>query len=208
MKRALLIFTLLFAVCLFAATKLTNVSLDAEGTGNTITIPVKSWFPAASCQNASPSANWDMLSSSIPSAVCSSGTNVVKGYLQYLLNSQQAAQFTYLYPSDGAASGKMDIKFVWSAAATSATAQFSIDAACTSIGANATDDPVFVSLWAPSAFTSSATANAINLDSTTGLTAPCSAGQLMHIRVKRVDTAGSVTGANVYGIELTYRRSM
>jgi len=61
---------------------LTNKTIDAEATGNNITQPTRLWFPAAGCQNAAPTGYWDMGTATIPSAVCATGTNVVKGLLR------------------------------------------------------------------------------------------------------------------------------
>jgi hypothetical protein len=99
----------------------------------------------------------------------------------------------------------MDINLLWTTSTVSGTATWAVDAVCTSPGA--TDDPAFAALWAPSASTASGTANAINLVSTTGLTAPCAAGQIMHLRT-RLATAGTATNADMYGVEIIYRRTM
>jgi len=183
---------------------LTNKTIDAEATGNNITQPTRLWFPAAGCQNAAPTGYWDMGTATIPSAVCATGTNVVKGLLRYTATGQ-SAQFHYLMPSDTKASGTMDINLLWTTSTVSGTATWAVDAVCTSAGS--TDDPAFTALWAPSVSTASGTATAINLVSTTGLTAPCSAGQIMHLRA-RLATAGTATNADVYGVEIIYRRTM
>jgi hypothetical protein len=185
----------------------TNVTLDAEGTGNNITIPVKLWFPAGGCQNATASGFWDWSTTNFPAAVCVTGTNIVKGVLRYTAQNQ-AAMFHYQVPADIKASGTVDIVLVWTTSTASGTAQFQVLSACTTEGATATDDPALTSLWAPASFTASATGSAINSGSVTGIAEPCTAGQIQHIQLKRVDAAGTALNADVIGIELTLRRTM
>ncbi len=182
----------------------TNKSIDAEASGNSITQPMKIWYQAGGCQNSAFTGYWDLGATSIPAAVCVAGANVVKGLLRYTANGQ-TAQFHYQMPSDTKTSGSMDINLLWTTGTASGTVQWAVDATCTSIGF--TDDPAWSALWTPAISTASATVNAMNLVSITGLTAPCSAGQIMHLRLKRVDTTGTATNADVYGAEITFRRT-
>jgi len=182
----------------------TNKTIDAEATGNSITHPVKLWYQSAGCQNNAPTGYWDMGASSIPVAVCVNGANVIKGLLRYTANGQ-AAQVHYEMPGDTKAGGTLDINLVWTTGTVSGTVQWAVDSACTSIGS--IDDPAWSALWAPATSTASATANAMNSASVTGLTAPCSAGQIMQLRLRRVDTTGTATNADVFGMEITYRRT-
>jgi hypothetical protein len=182
----------------------TNKSIDAEATGNNITQPMKIWYQAGGCQNSAFTGNWDLGVTSIPAAVCVTGANVVKGLLRYTANGQ-TAQFHYQMPSDTKTSGTVDINLLWTTGTASGTVQWAVDSTCTSIGS--TDDPAWSALWAPTISTASATVNAMNSASITSLTAPCSAGQIMHLRLKRVDTTGTATNADVYGAEITFRRT-
>jgi hypothetical protein len=183
---------------------LTNIVLDAEGSGNNITTVTKLWYPAAGCSNSAPTSYWDMGTSSIPTAVCVTGTNIVKGLLRYT-GSTLASQFHYKLPDDLATSTAWDVRTFWTTGTASGTAILTIDYACTAAGA--TDDPAWTTAWLSQSLAASATVNAININTVSALTTTCTAGQMIHFRVRRTDTAGTATNMDVYGVELTYRRT-
>src|SRR5262249_50007090 len=58
---------------------LTNKTLDAEATGNTITLPFYVQLPAAGCNNATASPNWDLPTTNAPTPNCLTGTNAQQG---------------------------------------------------------------------------------------------------------------------------------
>lgn len=185
---------------------MTGKTFDAEGTGNSLTTVDKLWFPAAGCNNSAPTPYWDTTTTNVPSAVCVTGTNVVKGLLRYT-GSTLAAQFHYKLPDDLKASTLWDVRILWLSGTASGTGTLTLDYACSGTGGTSTDDPAWTTGWVNQAVTASATTNAINSAVATGLTSTCSAGALMHFRVRRTDAAGTATNMDIYGVELTYRRT-
>jgi hypothetical protein len=188
----------------------TNKTFDAEGTGNTLTVPSKVWLAAAGCSNTTAASFWDLPTSTPAVAACVTGTNIQKGVLQYADTSGGfSAQNTILLPADF--SGNIDARIIWRTSATSGNAKFSLSTACTDVAASATDDPSFntastVTTAAPG------TTLQIQTSSITSLTKTgCVAGNLLHVKLFRDGNDGSDTlGASldVIGVELTIRRAM
>jgi hypothetical protein len=191
-------------------TTFTNKTLDAEGTGNTITIPAKVWLPGAGCNNATASPFWDLPASTPAVAACVTGSNIQKGVLQYADTSGGfSAQNTIILPADF--SGAIDARIIWRTSATSGNAKFSLSTICTDVAASATDDPSFNTA---STVTTAAPGTTLRVQTSaiTGVTATgCSAGNLLHVKLFRDGNDGSDTlGASldVIGVELTLRRAM
>lgn len=195
---------------LYAATKtLTNTTLDAEGTGNSLTQAFKLWFPAAGCNNATAIAFWDLPTSTPAVAACVTGTNTQKGVLQFADTSGGfSAQNNYLLPADWSAN--IDARIIWRTSATSGNAKFSLSTICTAVDATETDDPSFNT--ASTVTTAAAgTANRLQTSSITSLTITgCAANELLHIKLFRDGNDGSDTlsaSVDVIGVELTIRRA-
>lgn len=189
---------------------LTNKTLDAEGTGNVITIPVKVWLPAAGCTNATAASFWDLPTSTPAVAACVTGTNIQKGVLQYADTSGGfSAQNTVLLPADF--SGNLDARIIWRTAATSGNAKFSFSTICTDVAATATDDPAFNTA---STVTTAAPGTTLRLQTSSIASVTitgCSAGNLLHVKLFRDGNDGSDTlssSLDVIGVELTIRRAM
>lgn len=194
-----------------SATKtLTNKTLDAEGTGNLITIPVAIWFPAAGCINTTAGSMWDLPTSTPAVATCVTGTNTQKGVLAFAdTTGGFSAQNEMLLPDDW--TGNIDAKIIWSTPATSGNAKWSLSTICTSVAAAATDDPAFntastVTTAAPGS------ANRLQVSAITSVTATgCAAGNFLHIKIFRDgnDAADTIAAtANLIGVELKIRRAM
>lgn len=189
---------------------LTNKTVDAEGTGNTVTLPFKVWLAAAGCNNATASTFWDLPASTPAVATCVTGSNTQKGVLAYADTSGGfSAQNELLLPADF--SGNIDARIIWSTSATSGNAKWSLSTICTDVAATATDDPAFntastVTTAAPG------TANRLQTSSISGLTITgCLGGNFLHLKAFRDGNDGSDTigaTANLVGVELTIRRAM
>lgn len=189
---------------------LTNKTLDAEGTGNTITVPVKVFFPAASCNNATAGPMWDLPTSTPAVAACVTGTNIQKGVLDFAdTTGGFSAQTTFYLPADF--TGSIDARIIWTTTATTGNAKWSLSTICTDVAATATDDPAFntastVTTAAPG------TANRVQSSVITGVTATgCAASNLLHLKLFRDgnDAADTIAAtARFIGLELTYRRAM
>jgi hypothetical protein len=186
---------------------LTNKTLDAEGTGNSITIPVKAWLPAAGCQNATASLMWDTPTSNPAVAACVTGTNTQKGVADFADSSNLSMQTTLLLPSDW--SGAIDAKFKWLTSATTGSVVWQIATIC--VADAETDDPAFNTA---STVTDAAKGTTLQTNdaSITGVTATgCAAGELMHVKVFRDAAHASddlAATARLIGVELTMRRAM
>ncbi len=189
-----------------------NVSLDAEGTGNSLTTVSKIFIDGAGCQNTSASSNWDLPTSAAPAAACRTGANTQQATLDFATDSGAlTAQRKLRLPSDWAAGSNLDAIVTWSTSATTNDVVWQIAIACASDGDS--DDPSFTD----DAFTADAakgTANqlndtAVNTVSTTG---SCVAGDVAFVRIKRdpahaSDTLAAGTTTRLIGVELTIRRT-
>lgn len=189
---------------------LTNKTLDAEGTGNTITMPLKVWLPAAGCQGSTAGSFWDLPASTPAVAACVTGTNTQKGVLQYAdTTGGFSAQNTLILPADF--TGAIDARIIWRTSATTGNAKWSLSTICTDVAASATDDPAFNTA---STVTTAAPGTTLRIQSSsiTGVTATgCSAGNLLHVKLFRDGNDGSDTisaSADFIGLELTIRRAM
>jgi hypothetical protein len=165
-----------------AVTK-TNLTLDAEGTGNTITIKRHKWIPAAGCNNATAGTIWDLPASNPAVAACRTGTNTTKGVLEFADGASLSAQYTDFLVDDW--SGNIDAQVVWQSGSTSTNnVVWQIAIACA--GDADADDPAFTD----DEFTADAnkaTANQYNktASNTVTTTGTCAAGDVMHVRIKR-----------------------
>lgn len=188
---------------------LTNKTIDAEGSGNTLTQAFKIWFPAAGCANTTAASFWDLPTSTPAVAACVTGTNTQKGVLQFADTSGGfSAQNTYLLPSDW--SGTVDANIIWKTSATSGNAKFSLSTICTAVGATETDDPAFNTASTVTTATAG-TANRLQTSSITTLTVTgCAAGEFLHLKLFRDGNDGSDTlsaSLDVIGVELIVRRA-
>lgn len=188
----------------------TGKTIDAEATGNIITIPVKVWLPGAGCNNATAGSFWDLPASTPAVAACVTGTNTQKGVLQYAdTTGGFSAQTTLILPADF--SGAIDARIIWRTSAITGNAKFSLSTICTDVAATATDDPAFNTA---STVTTAAPGTTLRIQSSaiTGVTATgCSAGNLLHLKLFRDgnDAADTITASlDVVGVELTIRRAM
>jgi hypothetical protein len=192
----------------------TNKILDAEGTGNVISIPVKVWLPAAGCNNATAGPIWDLPTTTPAVPTCVTGTNIQKGVLAYAdTPGGFSAQITEALPVDWTTTGGLDIVLYWTTTATTGNAKWSVSTICTAVAASATDDPAFntantVTTAAPG------TASRVQTSAITGLTTTtCTTAtkMLLHLKVFRDgnDAADTIAAtANLIGAELTFRRAM
>ena len=188
----------------------TNKTLDVEGTGNVLTLPVKLWLPAAGCNNATAGPMWDLPTSTPAVAACVTGTNTQKGVLDFADTSGGfSAQNTLLLPGDFI--GNIDADIFWTTTATSGNAKWSLSTVCTATDSTETDDGSFntastVTTAAPG------TANRVAKSSITSLTITgCAAGEVLHVKIFRDGNDGSDTisaTARLLGVQFTIRRSM
>lgn len=185
----------------------TNTTLDAEGTGNVLTLPRRIFFPAAGCNNATAGSVWDLPTSNPAVAACKTGTNTQMGTLDFADGSNLSAQITYMLPSTW--TGTVDANIKWLTSATTGSVVWQIQTIC--VADAETDDPSF-----NTASTVTDTAKGTTLQTNdaaiTGVTVTgCAAGELMHIKILRDSGHASdnlAATARLLGVELVVREAM
>jgi hypothetical protein len=187
---------------------LTNKTLDAEGTGNTLTIPIKIWLDAAANNAGTAAANWDLPSSNAPAAAAISGTNVLQGVMDFADGATDLTmQRTLRLPSDW--TGNIDVNFKWLSSTTSGDVIWGVATAC--VADAETNDPSFNS-YSDVTDTTKGTTNQTNDAAISSITVTgCAAGELMHVKVaRRLSQAGDTMAgtARLIGVELTWRRAL
>jgi hypothetical protein len=186
---------------------LTNKTLDAEGTGNVLTIPRRLWFPAAGCNNATAGSVWDLPTSNPAVAACKTGTNTQLGVLDFADGSNLSAQITYMLPTTW--TGAVDAKIKWLTSATSGSVVWQLSTIC--VADAETDDPSFNTA---STVTDAAKGTTLQTNdaSITGVTATgCAAGELLHLKIQRDSAHASDTlaaTARLIGVGLVIRETM
>src|SRR5574343_395401 len=188
---------------------LTNVTLDAEASGNAMTIKRYRWFAAAGCNNTTASTIWDLPASNPAVAACRTGTNTTKGVLDFADGATSlTAQLTEYLHEDW--TGVIDATILWQSASTSTNpVVWQLAIACA--GAGESDDPAFTD-DVFSADANLATAHQYNLtaSNTITTTGTCAANKLMHLRIKRDPAHASDTlaaTARLVGVSLKLRES-
>lgn len=191
---------------------LTNKTLDVEDTGNVITTVAKVWMPAATCQNATATPNFDTPTSNAAAAACITGTNTQKGVLDFDQTTDESVQGTIMLPADW--TGAIDMGYKWLTTATSGSVTWCTQLVC--VADAETDDPAFPAQASGNCVTDAAKGTTVQTNdaSDTGITATgCAAGELMHFRISRDpdETAGLTddlaADARLLGIMFTLRRA-
>jgi len=188
---------------------LTGKTLDAEGTGNLVTLPFQKDFPAAGCNNVTAASFWDLPTTSPAVAACRTGTNIQRGVLDFADAVNLTAQ-TFLKLPTGFA-GNLDAVVDWSSGSTSTNSVvWQIAIACE--GDTESDDPAFTDdVFTASANT--ATANTIHTtaSNTVTTTGTCVAGDIANVRIRRDSAHASDTlaaTAHLHNVQLTVRAGL
>lgn len=190
---------------------LTNKTLDAEGTGNAITLSSKIWLPAAGCAGTTGTLMWDTLAANAPTATCSAGsteTTMMRGAADFPdSDGAYSLQQIIMLPDDW--TGAVDVKFLWKAAATSGDAVWQVATSCV---ADAEANDAAYNTANTVTDTAKGTTLQLNTATITGITMTgCAAGELLHLKVQRDRThaSDSITGViSLIGVEVTTRRAM
>lgn len=180
---------------------LTNTTLNTEATGNTLTVKNHMWRPFGACQNGTAFSIWDYGTSNTPTPACK-GTTTTKGVLQFPDGATDLST-TIVEFLDNDWTGAIEGYLLWESGSTSTNnVLWGIAIACA--GAGESSDPAFTD----DDFTADAnngTANTYNVTAvnTVTTTGTCTAGKLMHIRVKRrLSQAGDTLAATAEGVGL------
>lgn len=172
--------------------KLTNVTLNAEDTGNTITIQEEMWWDVAACQNTTASLVWDIPTANSPTATCDTGSNTQKGYAAFDASTDQSFETSWVLPMGF--TGSIDIKFIWKAAATSGATGWC--AQLIRVPDGSTSDPAYPAQASGNCISDTAKGTTLqeNLATITGVTcSSCAAGDHIYVRISRDANGSAVT---------------
>jgi hypothetical protein len=186
----------------------TNLTLDAEDTGNVITIPRRYWLPAAGCNNATAGAIWDLPATNPAVAACVTGTNTQKGVLNFTDGTALVAQNHIKLPSTW--TGTVDANIKWYTSVTSGNVVWQLATIC--VADAETDDPAFNTASTVTDAAKGTTLQTNDAAITTVTVTGCAAGELMHLKITRdsghaSDTLSSAT-AVLIGVELVLREAI
>lgn len=190
-----------------STTTLTNKTLDAEGTGNAITLPFKQYVKACVTEGGSYNPYWDTAATNAPTATDEFGTNTNLCVESFPDPGPAYMWQHFALPSDW--TGAVDVRFIWRTSATTGNVVWTVQGACVAAGGSI--DPV---LGNSSSVTSAAqaTTNRVSIATLSGVTMTgCSAGNVWFYRIARDGTNASDTlaaAAELLGVEITYRRTM
>lgn len=175
---------------------LTNKTIDAEGTGNVITIPVWIVLPAAGCNNTTPAPSFDLPTSGAAVADCIGAANTT-GVLDFADGSTTAATAHFTTPADWDTATNLDITVYYGGdTASTNTLRWQVSTACVADGQDTlapsynaasaanTAGPATIGFRKSSAFTNVAKTN-------------CAAGETMWLKVERVGANGGDTYTGV-----------
>jgi hypothetical protein len=195
-------------------TTLTFKTLDAEGLGNSLSLPTKAFFAAAGCFSSTGSSNWDLPSNNSPNPACQ-GTNSSKGVLQFARGN--AAYINFELPLDWNPSAKFDLKIAFTTAdnASGDVTAWDIQTGCNATDGSMTDDPPLGAVQTVSIAIGSGSSAVINgqyvaAQTLTSLSS-CQAGYNLVLQIKR-NNSGTDTNADLAvaakWVELTFGRTM
>lgn len=171
---------------------LTNVTLNGESTGNTITLTDERHWVVASCQNTTAQAVFDLATANTPAPTCDTGTNTQKAYLAFDATIDESFEDSWILPTGF--TGAIDMHFRWKAAATSGAVGWC--AQLIRVPDAGTSDPAYPAQAAGNCV--SDTAKGITLQENTatisGVTCTsCAAGDNVYVRISRDADGGAVT---------------
>jgi hypothetical protein len=185
----------------------TNKTVDAEGTGNVLTIPVPVEFLAAGCNAGLASTFLNLPSSNAPAAACQTGTNSLDASLDYNDSTNQSAQGNLKLPDDW--SGAVDFDLQWFAAATSGNVIWALQTGCAADGE--VGDPSWNTAQTVTDAAKGTTLQLNNAAISSVTTTGCAAGETLYWKLYRDAAAGgdTMTGdARLRSARFKMRRAM
>lgn len=172
---------------------LTNVTLNGESTGNTLTLTEEHWFDVVACQESTAQHIWNTITATFPAAACDTGSNTQKGYASFDATADEAIQMDWVLPTGF--TGAIDIHFIWKAAATSGATGWC--AQLIRVADASTSDPAFPAQAAGNCVSDTAKGTTLQENHATisGVTCTsCAARDHVYVRISRNgDGGGSVT---------------
>lgn len=191
---------------------LTNITLDAEATGNTITLPFKHNIKPVGCSGTTGTLLLDTNATLAPTATCVAGstnTTLMQAYADFPdSDGEYQFQDKFRLPADW--SGAIDLQLFWKAAATSGDVVWQVATLCRADAE--IEDAAWNTAQAFAADTAKGTTLQLNTVSLTTLTTTgCAAGEMFYFKIFRQRTHASDTITGVVSLshgELTIRRAM
>jgi hypothetical protein len=184
---------------------LSNKTLDAEATGNSITLPFYAQFAAAGCNNASASPLLDLPTANAPAASCLTGTNTQQGTLDFDDASAKSAQVSFLLPPDWTGAVDADLYWLVTSGGSANAVRWTLSTACSASGA--TYDTAFNA--AQTITTNVGANNAVAVSSQAGITTTgCAPDNWLHIKIARDVTDTSTATARLVSVRFRFRRTM
>ncbi|HET9285419.1 MAG TPA: hypothetical protein VFR24_26000 [Candidatus Angelobacter sp.] len=185
---------------------LTNKTLDAEAAGNSITLPFYIQIPAAGCNNATASPNWDLPTTNAPTPNCLTGTNTQQGTMDFDDTAARTMQTFFNLPPGWTGNVDLEIDWLVTAGGGANTVKFTVATACSASGA--TFDPTFNPVNTITSGTVGAN-SAVNITTQTAITMTgCAAGNILHVSLGRDITDTSTATIRVLNVAFTIRRTM
>lgn len=187
----------------------TNKTIDAEATGNSITIPFAINYRAGLCQAGTASLGFSYYTSSGPTATCVQSSSTIMGVASFVYSSTNTVQDHFRLPSDF--TGNIDLQLVWfSTMAVAGQVAWESRTACISSGTVVS--PTF-NAYDSFPSVGSGAVNRINEISKTALTITgCTANSEFYFEIARNGTHPQLdtykTGAYLVSALFTMRRAL
>jgi hypothetical protein len=185
----------------------TNKTLDAEGTGNVLTIPFVLTYVVGICQDDVATLGLSTPTSNAATAACVTGTNTQLAVAEFADSATSAVQGHLSLPSDW--TGALDVRGKWRTPATSGSVVWQVATIC--VADAETTDPAFNTA---STTTEAAKGTTLQLNdfALTGVTATgCAAGEELYWRFFRDASHGSddlAATAQLVSLTWTLRRAL
>lgn len=190
------------------AVTLTNKTLDAEGTGNVLTVSFTEYWPSAVCDSGGAYIpNWNANGSDYPVASCVFGSNGVLAVSTFPDGATKYIYKDFRLPSDWA--GVIDLSIFWRTTATTGNVVWQLQTSCTADGESV--DPAVNTVQTTTDATQGVASRFNTATLSTVTTTGCAAGEMLHLRFFRDPTHASDTiaaDADFIGIEFKYRRAL
>lgn len=192
-----------------SADTVTNKTINAESTGNVITLSVIQYFTAAVCESDTPyTPGWSFSASgNSVTSECATGTNTVIGLADFVDGGTSYLQNSIRLPADW--TGAVGMNLYWLSSATSGNVVWQIQTAC------AGDGELPDQSWNAAQTVTDATKASGGQENTASFPAltmtGCAAGEMFMFKLLRdpahaSDTLGDT--AKLVGVELVYRRAI
>jgi hypothetical protein len=182
-------------------------TIDAEGSGVTLTVPRFIVFNAANCQNATAALGFSTPTTNAPAAACITGTNTQRGVADFDAATDESVQENFWLPAGW--TGAIDLNIRWQSAATTGSVVWGFQTICVAVAETA--DPAFNTAQTVTD-AAQGTANRLNDASITTVTVTgCAADEQFFFKLYRDADNGSddMTGdARLISMRLALRENL